>query len=257
MSSLPSQLYGEPFISTRECIAWIPSTPAFEDSDVLVLSSRSTSPGEVDAMLFYLDLRLSLPLGRTSKVNWGFAGLRHTLSTSPLRYRWNHSIIDSRDDGAADEGQMIQRDGKEIETGIGLNPATGQMEAYEEIWRDEPLPEGSSYIFVSSSASVEEATATMAVLGPHALALAQEPRVEAPNTPRNFRAVRMHRRMSPVQDTQGIVWETVFSTGSSAQERELKELVELADQGCQYVRGNNIYLGSRSWVVWDTSREGT
>lgn len=132
--SLSSRLYGEPFISIRESIAWIPSDP-FEDSHVLVLSSRSTSPGEVGATLFYLDLRLSLPLGRASKVNWGFAGLRRTLSTSPVRFRWAHSSIDSRDDGQIDEGEMTQRDGVEVETGIGLNPATGQREAYEEIWR--------------------------------------------------------------------------------------------------------------------------
>jgi len=140
MSSLPPQLYGEPFVSIRESIAWISSTPAFEDSDVLVLSSRLTSPGirKVGATLLYLDLRLSLPLGRTSKINWGFAGLRHTLSTSPARHRWDHSTIDSRDDGLADVGdvgEVVHRDGLEIETGIGLNPATGQNEAYEEIWR--------------------------------------------------------------------------------------------------------------------------
>ena len=123
------------FISTRESIAWIPSTPPFEDSDVLVLSSRSTSPGGVGAILFYLDLRLSLPLGRTSKVNWGFAGLRHTLSTSPVRHQWTHNAIDSRDDGPVDEGEVIRRDGIEIETGTGLNFATGQRENYEEIWR--------------------------------------------------------------------------------------------------------------------------
>lgn len=128
-------MYGEPFISIRESIAWIPLTPPFEDSDVLVLSSRSTSPGGVGATLFYLDLRLSLPLSGSSTINWGFAGLRHTLSTSPVRHRWDHGSIDSRNDGLADEGEVIQRDGIEIETGIGYNPATGQKEAYEEIWR--------------------------------------------------------------------------------------------------------------------------
>lgn len=106
---------------------------------------------------------------------------------------------------------------------------------------------------MSSSASVGEATASMAVLGPHALALALEP--EALNTPREFRAVRMYRRTSAVQDTQATaMWEIVFSTGSSAQERELKELVH---QARQYMRGSNIYLGSRSWVVWDVGRVGT
>lgn len=266
-----SQLYGEPFVSTRESIAWIPSTPPFEDSDVLVLSSRSTSQGGVGATLIYLDLRLSLPLGRTSNINWGFSGLRHTLSTSPLRMRWDHSAIDSRDDVLFDEGEMIYRDGIEIETGIGLNPATGQKEVYEEIWRwvrtlscpcdrslisecrDESLPAGSPFIFVSSSDSVEEATATMAVLGPHALAFARES--EAPGMPPAFRAVRMHLRTSTIRDKQGKMWETVFSSGSSAQERELTELVGLADQACNYVRGGRISLGSKSWVVWDAGEE--
>ena len=80
--------------------------------------------------------------------------------------------------------------------------------------RDEPLPAASPYIFVSSSARVEEAIATMAVLGPRALALAQES--EAQNMPRGFRAVRMHQQTSAAQDTQANVWDTVFSTGSSA-----------------------------------------
>ena len=95
----------------------------------------------------------------------------------------------------------------------------------------------------------------MAVLGSHALAIAQE--TENPNTPREFRTVRMHRRTSAVGDTQETVWEIVFSTGNSVQERELKELVGLADQASQYARGSNIGLGNRSWVVWDAGREGT
>ncbi|KAG9310979.1 hypothetical protein JVU11DRAFT_8857 [Chiua virens] len=118
MSPSSTPLHGEPCISTRQSIAWLP-LPPFEDSDVLVLSSRSTTPPGVGASLFYLDLRLSLPLSQTSKINWGFAGLRHTLSTSPLRFKWDHSRIDSRDDGVVDEGEVIQRDGLEIETGIG------------------------------------------------------------------------------------------------------------------------------------------
>ena len=92
----------------------------------------------------------------------------------------------------------------------------------------------------------------MAVLGPHALALAQEP--AAQNMPREFRAVRMQRQTSAAQDPQANVWGIVFSAGSPAQEQELKELVGLVDQACQYVRGSNVCLGSRSWVVWDSGR---
>ena len=96
----------------------------------------------------------------------------------------------------------------------------------------------------------------MAVLGPHALALAQEP--EAPDAAPTFRAVRMHRRMSSTQNgAETVVWDIVFSTGNSAQERELQELVILADQTCQYVRGSGVRLGSRPWVVWDSGHVGT
>ena len=93
---------------------------------------------------------------------------------------------------------------------------------------DEPLSAGSPYIFVSSSERAEAATATMAVLGPHAFALAQEP--VALDTVRTFKAVRMHRRTSPTQNgAETVVWDIMFSTGNLAQERELQGLVGLAD----------------------------
>ncbi|KAG9310978.1 hypothetical protein JVU11DRAFT_8856 [Chiua virens] len=121
--------------------------------------------------------------------------------------------------------------------------------------RDEPLPAGSPYIFVSSSAMAEEATAVMAVLGPHALALARE--ADDPETNQNFKVVRMRRCADAIQDAaQEAVWEIVTSTGSPPQERALRELVELTDQGFQCPRGSNIYLGSRTWFVWDTGRKG-
>ncbi|KAF9221709.1 hypothetical protein BS17DRAFT_238866 [Gyrodon lividus] len=255
MSSSWPTLYGEPFISIRESIAWPPSTPAFEDSDVLVLSSRPTSPG-VGSTLLYLDLRLSLPLSKTSTINWGLAGLRHTLSIAPdpVRHRWDHATIDSRDDGYMDEGKIIRRDGREIETGIGFNPTTGQKEAYEEIWRDEPLPEGSPYIFVTSSPIAEIATATMAVLGPHALALSQDQ--EMPGGAKRFHAVRMEQRPTSAQDTE-TTWNIIFSTGYAEQEKELSDLLELVGQGHKCARGSEVNLGSRTWTVWDAGRQGT
>ena len=108
---------------------------------------------------------------------------------------------------------------------------------------------------MSSIADAEKATATMAVLGLHALALAQE--TEGPNAPPEFRAVRMHQRTNVARATQESAWEIVFSTGNAAQERELKELVGLADQAGQYAPGRSICLGNRSWIVWDAGRNGT
>ena len=129
------QLYGNPSITTRKSIAWNGGQP-FEDSDVLVLSSRSTdNPSSVDSTQLYLDLRLSKPLVPESTITWGFAGIRTTISSTPLRFRWSH-YIDSRgrDSGPPDEGTMTSCNGEEVESGVGLNPTTGRHEQYEERW---------------------------------------------------------------------------------------------------------------------------
>lgn len=141
-----------PSISSRISISQGNQTPS-EDSSVLVLSSRPyghqepSSNNDIIIFLLYLDLRLSLPLSQSSTLNWGFAGVRHTLQKEPNpRYRWEH-IVDSKKGSegaefeAVDEGEMvISTDlitGKEveIETGIGFNPQTGKIEKYEEVWR--------------------------------------------------------------------------------------------------------------------------
>ncbi|KIJ60926.1 hypothetical protein HYDPIDRAFT_169957 [Hydnomerulius pinastri MD-312] len=246
-------MYGEPFISVRETIAWLPGAP-FEDSDVLVLSSRSTSPG-VGGTLLYLDLRLSLPLSRASITSWGLAGLRHTLSVAPdpVRHRWDHATVDSRGDPNPDEGEVVHRDGRDIETGVGVNPATGNKEPYEEIWRDEPLLEGSPFIFVTSSRDANEATAFMAVLGPHALALSQES--AAPNSPKKFHAVRMHQSRSANEGAEPS-WNIVFSTSNQELEEELGALVGLASQEHEHTRGSEVSLGLRRWAVWDAGLQG-
>lgn len=154
MSSPPEpkqwpDLYGVPSISTRVSIAR-PPLPPFEDSDVLVLSSRSTLPGSqsIGNTLLYLDLRLSLPVAATCKLNWAFAGLRHTLplpeqsdgSAVIARYRWEHIIDSHGNREPPDEGTLIRRikeDGSEveIEVGLGLDPRTGKLGPYEEIWK--------------------------------------------------------------------------------------------------------------------------
>ncbi|KAG6333863.1 hypothetical protein ID866_5226 [Astraeus odoratus] len=144
------ELYGTPSVSTRISIARPPSLP-YEDSDVLVLSSRSTLPDSTMAgnVLLYLDLRLSLPVTSTSKVNWAFAGRRYTISgegrggggdlATTLRYRWEHIIDSHGSGGPPDEGAVVKRleGGKEVEVeiGVGLNPNTGKIEAYEEVWK--------------------------------------------------------------------------------------------------------------------------
>lgn len=148
MTSLPtsSVLHGAPTIQTRVSIARPPSPPK-EDSDVLVLSSRSTLPdsSSIGSAVLYLDLRLLLPVTKTSSISWAFAGLRYTvplLEEQPeaVRYRWEHTIDSHGRGEPPDEGTMVKRteeDGEEVEveTGEGLNPDTGKMGPYEEVWR--------------------------------------------------------------------------------------------------------------------------
>ncbi|KIJ04501.1 hypothetical protein PAXINDRAFT_22207 [Paxillus involutus ATCC 200175] len=139
-------LYGNPTIQTRVSIARPPSPP-IEDSDVLVLSSRSTSPdsSSVGSAVLYLDLRFFLPVMETTGINWAFAGLRRTTplveeQEGAVRYRWEHTI-DSHGSGEPPDGGMmttqIDEDGEEVvvETGVGLNPETGKMGPYEEVWK--------------------------------------------------------------------------------------------------------------------------
>ncbi|KAG1744629.1 uncharacterized protein EDB91DRAFT_1010773, partial [Suillus paluster] len=176
---------GAPSISTRNSIAWNGEQP-YEDSDVLVLSSRFTSvPLSKDSTVLCLDLRLPKHLVPESVVTWGFSGIRLTLSSTPLRFRWSH-YIDSRGLGPPDEGTMTSCDGEEVETGIGLNPQTGEHEPYEERWVDQPVTPTTPFVFLTSSREPSESTGFIAVLGGHALALRQDP----PNGT-TFQAVRM------------------------------------------------------------------
>jgi len=155
---------GQPSVSIRKSIAWPPS-PAFEDSSILVLSSRphitNTTTDADDALPFlvYLDLRLSIATASKSpQMTWAFAGVRKTLKKDrdddDPRYRWER-VIDSRKvlgdemdvdvhlDGSellADEGavKVVKDDNGEeieVETGVGWDPELKINAAYEEIWR--------------------------------------------------------------------------------------------------------------------------
>jgi hypothetical protein len=125
---------------------------ATEPTSTLVL----TSPGSK-----YLDIRILKPPtasdptlpnegGPMSRLEWAFAGTTRssTVPTSdygPQPTHIRHSIwehwVDSRVAwGAplvADEGDMYpQADGRTLELGTMVNPATGVLTAYEEMWRD-------------------------------------------------------------------------------------------------------------------------
>ncbi|KAI1486128.1 hypothetical protein F5X96DRAFT_656655 [Biscogniauxia mediterranea] len=142
-------------ISIRESIRWLPD-PASEPTSTVVL----TSPGRR-----FVDIRILRPepgtaeasedfLGEVppSGLDWAFAGYSQSeMRGDGARHCvWRH-FVDSRSavaDGVADEGDMFPRgDGRALETGRMVNPATGRETDYEEVWADvEPrsTAEGSS-----------------------------------------------------------------------------------------------------------------
>lgn len=148
MAAQPSRsaLYGTPVIQRRVSIARPPAPPT-EDSDVLVLNSRSSLPDSsvVGTKVLYLDLRLSLLATGSASINWAFAGLRETVpldkvEENAVRYHWKHAIDSHGRDEPPDEGTMVKRKDEsgesiEVESGVGLDPESGKMGPYEEVWK--------------------------------------------------------------------------------------------------------------------------
>ncbi|KAF9238685.1 hypothetical protein BU15DRAFT_47441 [Melanogaster broomeanus] len=283
MTSLPGWplLHGIPTIQKRVSIARPPSLP-FEDSDVLVLSSRSTSLDltSVGTEVLYLDLRLFLPVTETTGINWGFAGLRQTIPLveeqegPAVRYRWVHTIDSHGSGEPPDEGTMVRRineDGEEVEveTGEGLNPDTGEMGIYEEVWQEQHAPSGTPFAFLMSSTNPNLSTRFMAVLGPHAMALSQgdiedESSPARGSAPGVFHAVRLRSDKPGSSRGERALpnYEPVFSTGCHTLDSQLAALVDALGERQRggkelWQRGESVVLTSNqqgkplTWIVWD------
>lgn len=154
-----------PGISLRESIRWLPDQ-ASEPTSTIVLTSpenrfvdiRIYKPQHerelveakegniptlthcpVTVALMALDV---LP---SSRLEWAFAGtssseLRHPEEGKAVVHsKWRH-WVDCRNpdaDGVVDEGDMYpQTDGRTLEKGSMVNPATGKLTEYEELWKD-------------------------------------------------------------------------------------------------------------------------
>ncbi|PNY25004.1 Uncharacterized protein TCAP_05086 [Tolypocladium capitatum] len=142
-------------VSIRRSIRWLPDE-AGETTATLVLTSPQRR---------FVDLRIVKPVAGLgspvgdghadvlplSRLDWAIAGAS---SSSPPRpdghgghvthSQWRHWIDSTTDDadGIVDEGDMsTQADGSTLETGSMMNPATGRVAPYEEVWDDEvPTP---------------------------------------------------------------------------------------------------------------------
>ncbi|KAF9063824.1 hypothetical protein BDP27DRAFT_1231430 [Rhodocollybia butyracea] len=112
-------------ISIRESIRWIPEEGG-EPTDTVVLIGGISS--------IFLDVRF---LKESNVLDWGIAGYRSNGNKNVTKF--THSI-DSRDSSeeVVDYGYNTELpDGTILEKGEMVNPATGKMTAYEEVWRDE------------------------------------------------------------------------------------------------------------------------
>ncbi|KAI6147853.1 hypothetical protein BKA82DRAFT_4145404 [Pisolithus tinctorius] len=229
-------------------IARPPSAP-FEDSDVLVLSSRSTLPDSttVGSVLLYLDLRLSLTITLRSSINQASAGLRYTIplpesdSSAIARYRWEHIIDSHGSDEPPDEGTIVKRikeDGSEEEVEIG----------------DEPLPAGSAFAFLISDTSPSASKQFMAVVGEHGMVLSHHRHVSP------LRAARI--KYAQNHETDEFEWETTYAIGDFSLEKQLErvanEMTSRAREGeALWKRGEIKVVKDREggelgrWTVWD------
>ena len=139
-------------LSTRVSIAWPPDIPPAEDTNTLVLSFPSNH---------FIDLR---PVKSFRSLDWGMAGYQSTIQTAggdKSIYLADDSnaatfihIIDSR---VPEDPLSVQVEGlfnklpngDDLETGTMMNPNTGQMMAYEEIWRTIPVT-GKGFVLLES-----------------------------------------------------------------------------------------------------------
>lgn len=128
--------YAPPSVSRRVSLRFLPE-PADEQTSTLVLNAGGRTN-------LFTDFR---PLLRDPTLcEWAFAGEKMHLEDG--RCQWSH-LVDSRatDKGTAampDVGQcQTLPNGDELESGEMINPTSGKLEAYQEVWRDEVVPAGS------------------------------------------------------------------------------------------------------------------
>jgi hypothetical protein len=119
-------------ISVRESIRWLPDA-ASEPTSTVVLTSPERR---------FVDIRILKHWDNQSStsLDWAFAGISSTEIREGVSHStWRH-VVDSRTctpEDVVDEGDIFPQDeGRTLETGRMLNPATGKLTEYEEIWSD-------------------------------------------------------------------------------------------------------------------------
>jgi hypothetical protein len=142
----PIHSLGLSLASARSCallIVGVRKLPdkAIEPTSTLVLTSRNQH---------FVDLRILKPLepsepdlpnegGPFTRLEWAFSGIARVTNDRQgcLHSEWSHEIDSRSDDPDTDEGDLYpQNDGSTLEIGRMINPVTGKMTDYEEVWED-------------------------------------------------------------------------------------------------------------------------
>ncbi|VDB96737.1 unnamed protein product [Peniophora sp. CBMAI 1063] len=140
-------------VSTRAGFAW-KGGRLDEPTDTLVLTGNS----------YFVDVRVRKS---DRKLDWAFAGTK-TSKPGPhpgeTTSTWHHTI-DSLHDGPVEDSGILWADpsdpSRTLERGEMLNPATGQVEAYEEVWEDVDPPPGTRVAFVEK----DDGSAMVGIIG--------------------------------------------------------------------------------------------
>ncbi|KAI9833186.1 MAG: hypothetical protein M1819_003809 [Sarea resinae] len=138
---------GVPSISIRRHIRWVPDK-ASEPTSTLVLTSSTSHFVDVRIFKPTSDEEPELPNqgGPLERLQWAFAGRSHTDKATkgdgdgddaPPHAIWEHWVDSNSDSPAADEGDLwTQPNGETLEKGRMVNPDTGRLTDYEELWAD-------------------------------------------------------------------------------------------------------------------------
>ncbi|KAG6908467.1 hypothetical protein DXG01_004470 [Tephrocybe rancida] len=113
--------------SFRLSIRWLPEEASEPTSTIVLTGARSG---------IFVDTRL-FKEARSSELDWAIAGYR---TTDP-------SFEEVEDKGT----NSILPDGNTLEVGEMVNPDTGKMTPFEEVWRDEEEMDGASVLFVKNT----------------------------------------------------------------------------------------------------------
>ncbi|KAL1895616.1 hypothetical protein Sste5346_005085 [Sporothrix stenoceras] len=137
-------------ISLRQSIAWLPD-PHSEATSTVVLTSPQRRFVDVrillpaDAKPSMADGSFSAPSSpSTLGLDWALAGTSSSTPVADTNGKFSDGVwrhwVDSRyadADSQVDAGRNTEQpDGSVLEVGCMENPATGQVAAYEEVWRD-------------------------------------------------------------------------------------------------------------------------